>query len=621
MRNKLLAILLCLPLLLSCGVATFVGSTVETFTVAQVENLCGGIVVFKESQSGVGDVQSLIDGQLCDNAGISSEFYVMALSQSGGYDFRSYENALLNYLSTHSVSSASTREKYALALCAAGSTDRYITDTANEAIGGLGIMSLTFGLHLLNNGYASSLYSVDGLIDDILANRTDDGGWCVIGSYGDVDVTAMTIQALAPYYGGRSDVTAAIDDALTLLSERQQDTGGFRTMGAENSESAAQVVIALSSLGIDAQEDGRFIKDGGNPLSALMTYRSGDGSFAHTGSGTDENATMQAYCALTAYLRMRYGQSPLYIFDNANHGSPKPAEQPADSAVSAPQNNSGANRSSSSGNTANQAQNGDSGNSGSQNIIVIDGRRYIEATNAAGENVTVSVEETQSATAPTIAPTQKPTYGGMQSSATADSLRATADEAAPSGGYKIYAVIGVLAAAGAACAVLYLLKKRNRKNYIAVGIIAAAGVAFILLTNFESADSYHREAQSDGEFTVTLSIRCDTITDREKVNEYIPDDGVILKPTGFSANEGDTVYDVLLTAVRSDDIPMDNRGAEGAAYIAGLNFLYEYDYGELSGWMYRVNGKFPDVGCQSCFVHDGDVIEWLYTTDIGNDLS
>ena len=631
MRNKLLAILLCVPLILSCGFTAYAGSAEETVTVAQVQSLCDGIVAYKQAQTGANNTQELIDGYLCDDAGVSSEFWIMALSQSGSYDFGSYERALLNYLNTHNVYSATSREKYALALCAAGSTDRYITDTADEAIGGLGIMSLVFGLHLLNNGYQSAIYSIDGLISDILDRRMSDGGWAVMGSVGDTDVTAMTLQALAPYYGGRSDVTEAVDGALERLSDLQLDSGGFKTMGAENCESAAQVVMALSALGIDAQYDGRFIKGGVSPMTAMLSYSAGDGSFSHTGGGTDDNATTEALCALTAYLRMCYGQSSFYIMDNANHSSPKPAEQSASGSSGGSSGQSGG----SSGNGSSSSKSSSSGSSNSggagrndsgsgdpvnnRNVIVIDGRRYIESTNAAGEKVTVSVEETQPATVPTAAPTQKPSYGGMQPSATADHIRATADEAG-TGGYKGYAIAGVLIAAGAACTALYLLKKRNKKNYIAVGIIAAAGVLFILLTNFESADSYHREASADGDLTVTLTIRCDSITDREKVNRYIPDDGIILDTTEYAVNDGDTVYDVLFAAVRANDIPMDNRGAKGSAYIAGINFLYEFDYGELSGWMYRVNGEFPDVGCQSYYVSDGDEIEWLYTTNIGKDL-
>ena len=640
-KNKLLAILLCATMLL-CSIAAAVPvSAGETYTVAQVQNLCDGIVAYK----GYSGAQDFIDNSLCANAGTSAEFYVIALSQSGDYDFSGYERALLAYLDTHDVNSATSREKYALALAAAGSTDRYIEDTADEAIGELGIMSLIFGLHLLNNGYHSRLYSTDGLISEILSKEKSNGGWAVMGSWGDVDVTAMTIQALAPHYGTRGDLTDAVDRAIEMLSRKQLDSGGFKTMGAENSESAAQVVMALSALGLDAQYDGRFIKNGISVMAAMMSYRQSNGGFSHDGGGADETATEEAFCAMTAYLRMRYGQSSFYLLDHVDHSAP--ADQQGRSGGSGGSGGSG--DSGGSGNSGgsggsrqnngyasggdrvsdNNASGGGSGNaadshaeydSNGNRVIVINGQRFIESTNAAGEKVTVNINETQQNPQPTAE--NATAYGGSTPDASGDSASrdSTADENGKKGGYKPYAILAVILIAGGVCVVLYLLKKRNKKHYIAVGVIAAIGIVIILLTNFESTESYYEAEADDGEQTVTLSIRCDAIQGLEKKNDLIPDDGVILDTREFAISEGDTVYDVLLDATTTYRIVMDNSGSDGAAYIAGIGGLYEFDYGELSGWMYRVNGEFPNVGCQSYTVSDGDEIEWLYTTNIGKDL-
>lgn len=624
MRNKLLAILLCLPMLF-IGICTAHAESADvTYTVAQVRSLCDGIVAYSGAQS-------FIDGYLRSNAGTTAEFYAIAVSQSGDYDFSSYEDALLSYLDTHEVYSATSREKYALALAAAGSTDSYISDTADEAIGELGVMSLVFGLHLLNNGYDSDLYSADGLVSELLSWRKSDGGWAVMGSYSDTDVTAMTLQALAPYYGVRSDVTAAVNEALDKLSSMQLDSGGFKTMGAENCESAAQVIIALSALGIDPQYDSRFIKNGNSAFMGMMQYHLSSGSFAHTGASANDTATMEAYCALVAYQRMRYSQGSLYQLDHVNHSAPAPVTKGNNSdnsgnaghpsAPSRSNTGNGGNTSNDTNNTSNPSRpDGVQTDSNGNRIVIINGQRYIEATTASGEMVTVNVSETE---APVSNETTQhaPTYGGFQPAATAD-MRVAASTADGGGkaSYKPYVILGIVLSASAACAVLYLLKKRNKKNYIAVAVIAAAGVLFILLTDFQSPDSHRESSVTDGDLTVTLSIRCDTIADRKKVNDFIPDDGVILDTTTCHASQGDTVYDVLQAALSERDIPMDNRGANGSAYIAGINGLYEFDYGDLSGWMYRVNGDFPEVGCQSYYVQDGDTIEWLYTTEIGKDL-
>lgn len=599
MRNKLLALIICLPLLFSCGTTAFAES--YSYTAAEVEGFCGGIVAYKAAQCGANGAQELIDSGLCDSAGVSSEFYIMALSQTSGYDFGSYVRALKSYLSSHEVYSATGREKYALALVASGSGDGYISDVADEAIGGQGLMSLVFGLHILNNGYDSAVYSTDGLIGEILSRQLDDGGWAVMGSYGDADVTAMTLQALAPHRD-RGDVAEAADRALGLLSSMQLDSGGYRSMGVENCESSAQVLIALSDLGIDAQRDAGFIKNG-SVLDAILSYRNADGSFSHTGGGFNETATVQAFCAMTAYLRMCRGQGPFYVFDRPSDYVP-------------PQDN-GAQPDSGSYSQSGEPDGGSS-DGPEQNTVYINGGRSAGTAATEAQKAEPTAAGTQGAEPQASAPAQQPSYGGFQPSAT--TAAATADELPSDGGYKAYAVLAVLLIAFAVCLILFLLKKRNKKNYIAVGIIAAAIVIIILLTDIDSAGSYKESAVSGSDMTVTMSVRCDTITGMEKVNDYIPDDGVIMDTAEFTVSEGDTVYDVLLEASKTRGLPIDNRGARGAAYIAAINYLYEFDYGDLSGWMYRVNGEFPDVGCQSCRVSDGDTIEWLYTTNIGKDL-
>lgn len=80
------------------------------------------------------------------------------------------------------------------------------------------------------------------------------------------------------------------------------------------------------------------------------------------------------------------------------------------------------------------------------------------------------------------------------------------------------------------------------------------------------------------------------------------------------------MYDVLVDAVRENGIQMDSGGADGMMYVSGINYLYEFDYGDLSGWMYRVNGEIPSVSCDEYMLSDGDIVEWLYTCNLGNDL-
>ena len=155
----------------------------------------------------------------------------------------------------------------------------------------------------------------DALIDEILAAQQEDGGWNVNGNGADPDMTAMAIQALAPYYSSNAKVKAAVDDALKRLSQMQEENGGYTSWGTSNSESVAQVIVALTSLGIDPASDGRFIKNGYSTLDALASFYNDAGGFKHSQSDTTSSnglATEQAYYALASWYRLKAGKTSLY---------------------------------------------------------------------------------------------------------------------------------------------------------------------------------------------------------------------------------------------------------------------------------------------------------------------
>ena len=152
----------------------------------------------------------------------------------------------------------------------------------------------------------------DGLVAYILAQQLSDGGWALSGTSADPDVTAMALQALAPYRTGDETVDAAVDKGVQLLSDMQLADGGYSSWGTLNSESCAQVLIALATLGIDPVSDSRFVKNGLTVLDALLAYAV-SGGFRHTVDGeADAIATEQALCALTAYARLLDGKTALY---------------------------------------------------------------------------------------------------------------------------------------------------------------------------------------------------------------------------------------------------------------------------------------------------------------------
>ena len=141
-----------------------------------------------------------------------------------------------------------------------------------------------------------------------------------------------------------------------------------------------------------------------------------------------------------------------------------------------------------------------------------------------------------------------------------------------------------------------------------------------------SGNSQSSQPEEDT-LTCTLSVTCKTVLDNLEFldpakKNCIGDNGVIYAKKTVSFEEGETVFDVLNREMQKNGIHMafSFNPVFNSRYIEGINNLYEFDCEEGSGWMYRVNGVFPNYGCSQYQVEDGDTIEWLYTCDLGVDL-
>ena len=132
--------------------------------------------------------------------------------------------------------------------------------------------------------------------------------------------------------------------------------------------------------------------------------------------------------------------------------------------------------------------------------------------------------------------------------------------------------------------------------------------------------------------TAALSIRCDTILNnmdlfnKDKLS-VLPEDGTILQKMTVTFNEGESVFDVLKRVTREYRIHMEFKWTPiyNSVYVQGIHNLYEFDCGNLSGWMYCVTPRdgerwFPNYGASRYTLKDGDVIEWIYTCDLGRDI-
>ncbi len=173
-----------------------------------------------------------------------------------------------------------------------------------------------------------------------------------------------------------------------------------------------------------------------------------------------------------------------------------------------------------------------------------------------------------------------------------------------------------------------------KKDILLIFVLVLFAVFVIRGVDIRSVDDYydaHPEEVRPGSKTVTLSIDCRTIYDHYddleealKKGEYLPKDGWILPETTIVLEEGDSVFDVLIRATRIYHIPMEYQGTDqniyNSVYVQGIQYLYEFSCGPLSGWTYAVNGEPADVGCSMKKPADGDKITFIYTCELGRDI-
>ena len=180
--------------------------------------------------------------------------------------------------------------------------------------------------------------------------------------------------------------------------------------------------------------------------------------------------------------------------------------------------------------------------------------------------------------------------------------------------------------------------KKKISNIIMVALIAViliTGVCIALSLQEHPEESplgsvFHGAEISNetGENTCTITIICDTVLAHpDQLNQakapYVPDDGVVLAKTTVVFTPGESVFDVLQRTCQKGNIQLEYNWTPiyDSYYVEGINHLYEFDCGPESGWMYQVNGKFPNYGCSSYELKGGEEIVWCYTCEgLGTDV-
>ncbi len=348
---------------------TVYANTAE-MTEAEVSSVIKGIINWKKADNGAEADDFLINDTFLQYAGeTAGDWFPIGLGRYGAKDnYEGYlavitDNIEKRYQTKAKLHAVKATEwhRISLAVLAAGGDPTHIGKDPNGqpinliadgtynrgktvSLGRQGINGWIWGLIALDSKRYSipqnSYYTREDIITEILRQQLGDGGFALSGNTSDPDITAMAIQALAPYYNdskaytyeqkkGRKTVTRTVhdvvDDCLQWLSGVQLADGDFSSWGTQNVESTCQVTVALCSLGIDPASDPRFIKNGNTLLDGILKYRMKDGGFIHSFTYDSDNPTAlpsqsnsmaseQALYTWVAVYRQRRHMRNLYDF-------------------------------------------------------------------------------------------------------------------------------------------------------------------------------------------------------------------------------------------------------------------------------------------------------------------
>lgn len=435
-----------------------------------------------------------------------------------------------------------------------------------------------------SKNYTSS--SRDQLIKAILDGRTNDGGWALDGNATDVDMTAMAIQALAPYYESNETVKDAVDTALAWLSTKQSSDGGFSSWGKANAESCAQVIVALSALNIDADTDSRFVKNGHSALENLLTFEQADGSFFHVSDGSDGNNQMtseQGTYALVAYDRFKTGKNSLYNMTDAVKRADASAQEVIDMINSIGEVNEY-----------------------SYDAIAEARSAYTKLSSADKEKVTnyKTLTAAEDAYKAILREKQSERY---------KELKAHYDELLNDKTKKY--------GTAAKKKLLSVLQTAQRDMNAAVSCERVEEI-------FQKA-MFDLDAVKPGDIEVTFRLigALEATQDVDLTTDsYLPEYVTWVPTKTYALQENATVYDLFTEAM--SDAGLRYIGAESnyvstiyAPSCLGGYTLSEFTNGKKSGWMYTVNGTHPNQGLKNWTLNDNDVVVWHYVNDYSHEVA
>ena len=611
---------------------------INAYDVSETENAINGIIRYVGQKNGSSG--GLLNGGLSGKAGTpEGDWYAIALSRYGAADgcdryleeLRRYTESSYQNENGFSAVKATEWHRIIMAVLSCGG-DPYsfeagksgtlnlvsdgIYNRDNKAsLGKQGITGWIWGLIALDSMHyqipENSFYSRQDIINEILSRQLDDGGFALAGNMCDIDITASVVTALAPYYDSDEIVRRSVDTALDAISSRQCEQGDFQSGGISNAESTAQVIIALTSMNIDIFSDGRFIKNGYTVFDGLMSYRCENGGFAHK-SGSDANDLSSAQSLMALVALFRYNNSQTRFYDFGTYEYIQETNHEASNSLDAHED---------------IVPDKDTSNT------TITTEPVSGVHSQANTSVSSSFPVTSHAiTKKSVIQQSSQSQSHLQQTFKSENYVARTAASQNKSGIAGLRILIVLSAAAASAIVCLSLKKQRKIRNNVLFVISVLTVVLLIISflRIKSANNFY-SSENSGEVCgkVTLTIDCISLTDSynnpdDSLRKYVPTDGYILKSVQYDICQGDTVFDVLLKAVKENELQLSFEGASqntpGTVYVQSIANLGEFSFGELSGWAYTVNGEQKSSGCDDFEVSDGDIIRWAYTCDLGRDI-
>lgn len=329
MLKRLTALLICTVMLFPCVLV----NAAEKYNKADISKVIDEIMSYKSSLMGAGDTEALVQKLSEKTDSPETQWYIISLSKYGEDVTAVQESMEKSAEKLYEKNSKATDfQRTVLALYACGLNPENINGknllgdgTYNsDKVNSQGINAYAYALMALDCAGAvvpsDAEYGREYFIKKIIGLQLSDGGFSLSGKSADTDMTAICVQALAPYKAD-SAVSSALDRALNILSEKQDENGGYSSYGTVNCESTAQVISALIALDVDIQTDSRFIKNGNNLIDNLLSYKNSDGGFAHIQGGKSNNiASYQALKALVDFnMYLSTGTTDVFGFEDTSN--------------------------------------------------------------------------------------------------------------------------------------------------------------------------------------------------------------------------------------------------------------------------------------------------------------